>query len=408
MNQRYARGDKRRVVVTGLGVVSPYGRGCQVYWQGLSQGHCILGPLSLFPTDGFRSCIAGELSAATVRTLGTAQQSRATRFLIAAAQEAVCSARLGPAELTTAAVSIGGAGGGMLEAENWYWARYHHPQDTPKPVALRSMLPANQTDALACHLRIGGLRESPVLACSSSAAAIATIADLIEAGVVDVGLAGGVDTLTRLCFMGFNALKLLDPQPCRPFARDRRGMSLGEGAAVLVLESQLHAVARGVPVRAVVAGCGITSDAFHPTAPPVDAEGAVRAMREALARAHVSPSAITYVNPHGTGTVQNDRAEAVALEQVFGAGGVLVSSTKSLIGHTMGAAGALEAVATILSFETGILPPTAHLEELDPAIPFDCIPKMARPCAVDWAMSNSFGFGGQNVSLIFCRPDVLG
>src|SRR5437899_2499378 len=152
MSQRHVRGNKCRVVVTGLGVVSPYGRGCQVYWQGLSQGHCILGPLSLFPTDGFRSCIAGELSAATVRTLGTAQQSRATRFLIAAAQEAVCSAELGPAELTAAAVSIGGAGGGMLEAEDWYFARYHQSQDTHRSVALRSMLPTNQTDALAFHL----------------------------------------------------------------------------------------------------------------------------------------------------------------------------------------------------------------------------------------------------------------
>ncbi len=212
MSQRHVRGNKCRVVVTGLGVVSPYGRGCQVYWQGLAQGQCVLGPLSLFPTDGFRSCIAGEVSAATVQALGTTHPSRATRLLLAAADEGVRSAGLGPAELTTAAVSIGGAGGGMLEAEDWYWARYHHPQDTPKPVALRSMLPANQTDALACHLRIGGPRESPVLACSSSAAAIATVADLIEAGVVDVGLAGGVDTLTRLCFMGFNALKLLDPQ----------------------------------------------------------------------------------------------------------------------------------------------------------------------------------------------------
>src|SRR5215475_13177589 len=196
MNQRYARGDRRCAVVTGLGVVSPYGRGCQAYGQGLAQGHCVLGPLSLFPTDGFRSCIAGEVSTATVQALGTIHRSRATRFLLAAAEEAVGSAGLGPAQLTTAAVSIGGAGGGMLEVEDWYWARYHHPQDTPKPVALRSILPSNQTDALAFHLRIGGPRESPILACSSSAAAIATIADLIDAGVVDVGLAGGVDTLT--------------------------------------------------------------------------------------------------------------------------------------------------------------------------------------------------------------------
>src|SRR5215510_8309960 len=148
--------NNREVVVTGLGVVSPYGRGCQACWQGLAQGHCVLGPLSLFPTDGFRSCIAGEVSTATVQALGTTHRSRATRFLLAAAEDAVWSAGLGPAELATAAVSIGGAGGGMLEAEGWYWARYHHPQDTPKPVALRSMLPANQTDALVCHLRIGG------------------------------------------------------------------------------------------------------------------------------------------------------------------------------------------------------------------------------------------------------------
>jgi len=408
MSQRHIRGDECRVVVTGLGVVSPYGRGCQSYWQGLAQGQCVLGPLSLFPTDGFRSRIAGEMSATTVRALGTAHQSRATRFLLAAAQEAVCSAGLGPAELTTAAVSIGGAGGGMLEAEDWYWARYHQPQDTPKPVALRSMRPTNQTDALAFHLRIGGPRESPVLACSSSAAAIATVADLIETGVVEVGLAGGVDTLTRLCFMGFNALKLLDPQPCRPFARDRHGMSLGEGAAVLVLESWQHAVARGAPMRAGVAGCGLSSDAFHPTAPPAEAQGAVCAMREALARGHMTPADITYVNAHGTGTVQNDRAEAVALAAVFGAGNVLVSSTKSLIGHAMGAAGALEAVATILALETGLLPPTANLWEPDPAIPFDCIPHTPRPATLDCAMSNSFGFGGQNVSLIFLRPDVAG
>jgi 3-oxoacyl-[acyl-carrier-protein] synthase II len=409
MEQRHSRGDERRVVVTGLGVVSPYGRGWEVYWQGLTQGQCLIGPLDLFPTDGFRSCIAAEVSAATMRALGTARQSRATRFLLAAAQEAVQNAGLEAAALTTAAVSIGGAGGGMLGAEEWYWAYSQRSQACRRQIArLRAMLPANQTDALAFHLRIGGPRESPILACSSSAAAIATITDLIEMGVVDVGLAGGVDTLTRLCFMGFNALKLLDPQPCRPFARDRRGMSLGEGAAVLVLESWQHAMARGARLRACVAGCGLSSDAFHPTAPPADAEGAVRAMREALVRADLRPADITYINAHGTGTVQNDRAEAVALAEVFGPGNVLLSSTKSLIGHAMGAAGALEAVATIRALETGLLPPTANLCEPDPSIPFDCIPHTARPATLDCAMSNSFGFGGQNVSVIFLRPDMAG
>ena len=402
-----ARND-REVVVTGLGVVSPYGRGSAMYWQGLSQGCCAIGPIRLFSTDGFRSQMGAEVDAETVQALGIACRSRANRFIVAAAEEAVCSAALDPEELAAAAVSIGGAGGGMLEAETWYWARYGQQEGRRQRAALRTVLPTAQTDTVAWRFKMGGPRETPILACSSSAAAIAGVMDLIATGVVEIGLAGGVDTLTRLCFMGFNALKLLDTLPCRPFARDRRGMSLGEGAAVLVLESRRHAEARGAPVRAGVAGCGMTSDAFHPTAPPADAEGAVRAMREALARARLTPADIAYVNAHGTGTVQNDRAEAVALEHVFGAGKVLVSSTKSLIGHTMGAAGAMEAVATILAMEAGLLPPTAHLTEPDPTIPFDCIANVPRPFACDCAMSNSFGFGGQNVSLIFHRQGVTG
>jgi 3-oxoacyl-[acyl-carrier-protein] synthase II len=408
VNQLDDRCNDREVVVTGLGVVSPYGRGCQPYWQGLSQGYCAIRALSLFPTDGFRSHIGGEVSAETVRSLGVAHRSRANRFVVAAAEEAVCHAALAPEALATAAVSVGGAGGGMLEAETWYWNHYGKHEDLRLRAALRSMLPVAQTEVVAFRFKIGGPRETPILACSSSAAAIATVADLITAGVVEVGLAGGVDTLTRISFMGFNALKLLDTSPCRPFARDRRGMSVGEGAAVLVLESRRHAEARGAPVQACVAGCGVASDAFHPTAPPADAEGAVRAMREALARAHMTPADIVYVNAHGTGTVQNDRAEAVAMEEVFGAGKVLVSSTKSLIGHTMGAAGAMEAVATILAMEADLLPPTANLTDPDPAMPFDCIPNVPRPLAFDCAMSNSFGFGGQNVSLVLRCPGAVG
>jgi 3-oxoacyl-(acyl-carrier-protein) synthase len=335
-------------------------------------------------------------------------RSRANRFIIAAAEEAIGNAALTPAVLATAAISLGGAGGGMLEAEAWYWARYQHQEQKRQRSALRTVLPSAQTEAVAVRFQIGGPRETLILACSSSAAAIASVADLIATGVVEVGLAGGVDTLTRICFMGFNALKLLDTRPCRPFAGDRRGMSLGEGAAVLVLESAAHATGRGAPVRACLAGSGISSDAFHPTAPPANAEGAVRAMREALARAHMPPADIAYVNAHGTGTVQNDRAEAVALEQVFGAGQVLVSSTKSLIGHTMGAAGAMEAVATLLALEAGLLPPTANLSAADPTIPFDCLPMTPRPCAATCAMSNSFGFGGQNVSLVFHCPGTGG
>lgn len=398
---RYAARD---VVVTAMGVVSPYGRGCEAYWEGLSTGRCALGPLTLFPTAGFLSDVGGQVDAATVRSLGTAARSRANRFVMAAAAEAIRHAGLDPDTLRDAAISIGGAGGGMLEAESWY-RHYYHGEENPRlRGALRTMLPASQTEAVAARWRIEGPRETPILACSSSAAAIATVADLIATGVVDVGLAGGVDSLTRICFMGFNALKLLDKRPCRPFSQDRQGMSVSEGAAIMVLESHVHAVSRGARIRACVAGSGISSDAFHAIAPPADAEGAVRAMQEALSRAELTPRDIGYVNAHGTGTIQNDRSEAVALAQVFGAGKVLVSSTKSLIGHTMGAAGALEAVATLLALETGVLPPTANLDMPDPDVPFDCIAHTPRPQEVACAMSNSFGFGGQNVSLVFRHP----
>lgn len=398
----------RAVVITGMGVISPYGRGCEAYWAGLSAGTCALGPLTLFPTEGFPSNVGGQVPDATVRSLGAAQRSRANRLLLAAADEAVGQAALFPDALTSAALSIGSTGGGMLEVETWHQDYCHHQDDRRTRSALRTMVPAAQTDALARRFHIEGPRESAILACSSSAAALITVADLLATGVVDVGLAGGVDSLTRVCFMGFNALKLLDKNPCRPFARDRRGMSVSEGAAVLVLETYEHARTRGAPILAFLAGGGISSDAFHPTSPPADAEGAVRAMREALGRAELTPSDIAYVNAHGTGTVQNDKAESTALEHVFGAGKVLISGTKSLIGHTMGAAGALEAVATIMALETGLLPPTAHLDETDPEVPFDCIPHTARACVVDHAMSNSFGFGGQNVSLVFRHPRTFG
>lgn len=404
MKQPRSQQHARDVVVTGMGIISPYGRGCEVYWNGLSAGTCALGPLTLFPTEGFPSNIGGQVPEATVRALGTAQRSRANRFLLAAADEAVRQAGLSPKALTSAAVSIGSTGGGMLEVETWHQRYCQHQDDRRTRGALRTMIPAAQTEALARRFCIEGPRESAILACSSSAAALITVADLLATGVVDVGLAGGVDTLTRVCFMGFNALKLLDKNPCRPFARNRRGMSVSEGAAVLVLESYEHAVTRGAPILASLVGGGISSDAFHQTSPPADAEGAVRAMREALMRAGLTPGDIAYVNAHGTGTVQNDKAESAALEQVFGARKVLLSGTKSLIGHTMGAAGAMEAVATIMALEAGLLPPTANLDETDPEVPFDCIPHTARSCVVNHAMSNSFGFGGQNASLIFRHP----
>jgi 3-oxoacyl-(acyl-carrier-protein) synthase len=228
-------------------------------------------------------------------------------------------------------------------------------------------------------------------------------AELIADGVVSRALAGGADALTRICFMGFNALKLLDPEPCRPFDRERRGMSLGEGAAFLVLEDAESARQRGATGYAELAGHAMTTDAFHVTAPHPAGEGMIRAMGAALDAAGAAPADVGYVNAHGTGTAQNDRIEAQALRAVFGDGGVLVSSTKSMIGHTMAAAGSLEALATVLALTHEVIPPTAHLTSPDPEVPFDCVPGAAREASVGAAISNSFGFGGQNVTLLFRR-----
>ena len=389
----------RRVVVTGLGAVSPHGIGVKALWSGLAGGACAIRPLTVIESDGFRCRIAGEVPEAVA---GSARRTRADRFALAAADEALGDAGLSPSDREDAALVVGAVGGGMLEAEAWYWAasRGRHAVSVP---AVRSVLPCAHADVLASRFRLRGPRHTVVTACSSGAVALAEGAALIADGVVDVALAGGVDSITRICFMGFNALKLLDPEPCRPFDRDRRGMSIGEGAGFVVLEEAVRARARGARAYAELAGYGMTTDAYHITAPEPEGDGMVRAMRAALAQARETPAAVQYVNAHGTGTPQNDRVEAHAVERVFGEGALLMSSTKSMIGHTMAAAGGLEAIATVLALGHGVVPPTVNLATPDPGVHFDCVPRAPREALLDCAISNSFGFGGQNVTLLFRR-----
>ncbi len=396
-----------RVVVTGLGAVSPYGVGVRALWHGLTAGECVIQPIGLFETEGFRSRIAAEVPPGAAAALSASpRRSRADRFALAAAREAVSDAGLSPAQLASAGLIVGAVGGGMLEAEAWYWGLNRGREDPRRRAALRSLLPHSHAEVVAGRLGLGGPKETLVMACASGAAPLALGADLIVDGAAPLVLAGGVDALTRICFMGFNALKLLDPNPCRPFDRERRGMSLGEGAAFLVLEALDHAQAREARPHAELLSAGMSTDAFHLTAPQPDADGMIRAMAEALARGGVDAGDVGYVNAHGTGTPQNDRTEALALTKVLGRTGLLVSSNKSLIGHTMAAAGALEAAATVLTLRDQVVPPTAHLDHPDPEIPFDCVPHIARRASVAVAMSNSFGFGGQNVSLLFRRWDA--
>ena len=390
-----------RVVVTGLGAVSPFGAGVKAYWSGLSSGTCAIRPITLIDTEGFRCRVAAEVPAPLG---GSARRSRGERLALVAAREALEDAALGPGDRRDMALVVGAVGGGMLEAEAWYWERVRNRGVLAAARPLRSVLPASHADALGSALRLGGPRETVVTACTSGAAAVALGADLIADGVVSAVLAGAADSITRICYMGFNALKLLDAGPCRPFDRDRRGMSLGEGAAFVVLEEWSRARARGARVFAELVGWGMTTDAFHPTSPEPEGDGMIRAMTAALRTAGATPNDVSYVNAHGTGTPQNDRIEARAIRRVFGDDRVLVSATKSMIGHTMAAAGSLEAVATILTLVEALVPPTANHDTPDPDVTFDCVPRIARPVTVAGAMSNSFGFGGQNVALLFRRP----
>ena len=387
----------KRVVITGLGAASPYGAGVVAYWKGLSAGVCTIRDLTLIETDGFRCRIGAEVSGPLA---GSTRRTRADRLAIGAAGEALADAALGTRDRRGAALVVGAVGGGMLEAEAWYWRA---ARDTASPATLRAVLPSAHAEALASRFGLGGPRHTVVTACSSGAIALAEAAELIADGVVDVALAGGVDSITRICFMGFNTLKLLDSTPCRPFDRERRGMSIGEGAGFMVLESEARARARRARVYATLGGHGMTTDAFHVTAPDPDGDGMVRAMRAALRQADATPTEVQYANAHGTGTLQNDRIEARALARVFGEGGLLVSSSKSMIGHTMAAAGSLEAIATVLALEHGVVPPTANLATPDPEVPFDCVAHTARAVHLTCAISNSFGFGGQNVTLLFRR-----
>jgi 3-oxoacyl-[acyl-carrier-protein] synthase II len=388
-----------RVVVTGLGAVSPFGAGVKAYWDGIRSGSCAIRPVTLIETEGLRCRIAAEVPGPLA---GSARRSRADRLALGAAREALEDAGFGTQERREAALVVGAVGGGMLEGEAWYWTRRSGSTAGDRR-PLRSILPSSHAAVVGHALGLGGPRQTVVAACSSGAAAIAVAADLVADGVVPVALAGGADALTRICFMGFNALKLLDAAPCRPFDRDRRGMSIGEGAAFVVLEDAAHARGRAARAYAELAGAGMTSDGFHVTSPQPDGEGMARAMRAALHAAGVHAPAVGYANAHGTATLQNDRIEARALRSIFGEGGLLVSSTKSMIGHAMAAAGSLEAIATILALAHETVPPTANLTSPDPEVPFDCVPGTAREASLEYAISNSFGFGGQNVTLLFRR-----
>lgn len=406
----------RAVAVTGLGVVSALGGNVDALAAGLVEGRCGITPLRLFQHRGRTSVAAAvpedlarhdgvALDAATTRRL-----SRADRFALAAAEEACQDAGLDAGLRRQAAVYAGATTAGMRETEEAY-RRRRAGEDRRFRVSRMLATPLSTPAAVVSQaLGVFGPRGTFSTACSSSALAIAAGAEAIARGRARVVIALGSDQLCRLTYAGFDALQALDPEPCRPFDRARRGLSLGEGAAALVLEDAAHARARGARVRALVVGHGTATDAHHVTAPHPEGAGARRALVAALGGARLPSQAVDYVNAHGSGTRHNDEVEIAVLRAVFGERlpHLPVSSTKSQVGHCLAAAGAIEAVTTVVALERGILPPTVNLRAAEPAwADLDLVPRAGRRVSLAVAVTSSSGFGGHNVTLVFARPEAV-
>ncbi len=402
----------RRVAITGCGVVSALGGTAGETWEGLVAGRVGIRPVTLFDTSRERTHLAAEIQPFDAsRLFGPKELERASRgdrIGLLAATEAVRDSALdlAGASSSRAALVIGGGGGGLLQGEDYLEAA-RSAVKAPRPSAALGFFPAATADLIASRLGLRGGAMTIMNACSSATVAIGHAAMRIRSGEVDLVLAGGVETLSRTTYSGFNALRLVDPEPCRPFDRDRRGLSLGECAAFLVLEALDRARSRGARIAAEVAGWGMSADGHHATAPHPDGDGIARAMRAALRVAGIGPDEVDHVNAHGTGTEQNDMVETRALKAVFGPRARLVPvvSIKGMVGHCLGAAGAIEAFATAMTIARGLLPPTAGLRTPDPECDLDYVPERARRHEVRVALSISLAFGGNNGALVLRRVE---
>ena len=385
----------RGVAITGLGIVSGLGLGPKAHLESLRTARSGLHSLSLFSLPGLPALPVGEVEEGLLRD---GHQARSIALALLAARQA--TAHTTPSG--QGVIAVGTTTGGILESEQHY-LRHRGAEGTLDRELLRYHPAGAIADVLGTELQLSGERHTFSTACSSSANAIGYGAARIGQGV-PWALVGGVDSLCRMTYAGFHALKLLSPERCRPFDRTRQGLSLGEGAAFLLLEDERRARSREALILGFVDGWGCSADAYHMTAPHPEGQGALAAMAAALLDAEVSAADVDYVNAHGTATPANDRAEALALAALFKAPGPLVSSTKGATGHTLGAAGAMEAVFCVLALGAGFAPGTTGLQEPDPALPFlRHVPRGGVDAPLKVALSNSFGFGGNNASLLLTR-----
>jgi len=379
------------VAVTGLGAVSGLGIGVGAHESALFAGRRAFRPIELFDTSRHKTSIGAEVPA-----VESDQMTRTDAFAVMAAREAVAQAGVSCAR---AGVFLGSSTGGMFEAEEFFRSLRARPRRACRFGRLAAQQNSAPSEAVMRRLGATGPLETHAAACAASAMAIEAALQSVRSGEVDVAIAGGADGLCQLTYAGFNSLRAVDAAPCRPFRKDRAGLSMGEGAAILVLEPFERAHGRAL---AELAGAASTCDAHHMTAPHPEGQGAVVAIIAALEDAGAHPGDIGFVNAHGTGTPHNDSAEAAAITSLFGT--IPITSSKSLFGHLLGASGALEAVATILCLRAGQVHPTAGDEPVDPDLGVDLVTGDPRPLGDrTCALSTSFAFGGANSALVFRR-----
>lgn len=408
-----------RVVVTGIGVVSPFGVGVEPFWQGLAAGRSAVGHITRFDPSGYPCRLAAEIPDFDPRPFmdfkEARRMSRASQLAVAAARMAVEAAGLridaGNSEEIGTLIACGTTS--MPDAEEAVRTLVGRGGMKISPFFIPAALPHMPSSQVAIQLGLHGYTTSISTACAAGAQAIGEAAEVVRRGDAEVMLAGGAEApIAALSLGAFCVMRALstafNEEPARasrPFDARRDGFVPGEGAAVLVLERLSAARRRGAPVLAEVAGYGASSDAHHVTAPDPDGHGAARAIRRALHKARLDPQQVDYINAHATSTPTGDIAETRAIKQVFGeyAYSVPVSANKSMIGHLTGAAGAVESAATILALQQGLIPPTINQEQPDPECDLDYVPNVARPANLEVAICNSFGFGGVNAVLVFRR-----
>lgn len=406
--------EKRRVVITGLGIVSPVGNTVEEAWNSIVAGKSGIKPMTRLNADDYPAKVAAEIRdfdpEQFVEKKEARKMDRFTQFAVAAAKMAVADAKLEITEENAPRIGVwvGSGIGGMETFETQYKTFLERGYRRVSPFFVPMMIPDMAAGQVSIYLGAKGVNSCTVTACATGTNSIGDAFKVIQRGDADAMISGGTEApITQMSVAGFCANTALSTNPdpataSRPFDSERDGFVIGEGAGIVVLEELEHAKARGAHIYAEIVGYGSTGDAHHITAPAPDGEGGARAMKMAIDDAGLAPSDIDYINAHGTSTPYNDKFETAAIKTVFGdhASKLAVSSTKSMTGHLLGAAGGVEAIFTALAIQEGTLPPTINLQNPDPECDLDYVPNEARKREVRAAMSNSLGFGGHNATIV--------